>query len=418
MSLFWWFFLGWLGQGASVALCLLFGLISPLTFLVLILVQTLWTGGLFFLFRSVFKEGSGKKEGWLREFDEEIFAWKNLLREAARTQASLQKELEKWHEIIEALPFPVMLTDTHGKLFFTNTAFQKNFEAKGFCWEIPSYPFMRALEHLLQQGEGQSEPIPIRERYYSLFVSPLMENRFLVMFLERTEEIKGEEREKEFIAYAAHELKKPLTAIQGYLELMEPTLTEKQRRGFEIIVQHVSRLVRLSQDLLSLNRFELGPLSLEKCNVKDIVRRIQAIFSPRFEEKGIRFAVDVSKDIPLIEADPVALEEILVNLVENALRYTDVGEVILSVSAKDGWLSMSCQDTGIGIGEKDLPYLFDRFYVVDKSRSRQTGGTGLGLAIVKSLVLRHGGKISVQSEKGKGSTFTVELPLEQKEKPV
>ncbi|MFN3660488.1 MAG: sensor histidine kinase, partial [Brevinematales bacterium] len=289
---------------------------------------------------------------------------------------------------------------------------------KGFCWEIPSYPLMRSLEALLRKGEGQSEPIPIQERYYTLFVSPLMENRFLVMFIEKTEEIKREDREKEFIAYAAHELKTPLTAIQGYLEIMEPTITEKQRRSFEIIVQHVSRLVRLSQDLLSLHRFELGPLSLEKCDVKDIVRRIEAIFSFRFQEKGIRFVVELSKDIPLIEADPVALEEILVNLVENALRYTDSGEVILSVFVKDGWMCISCQDTGIGIKEKDLPYLFDRFYVGDKSRSRTTGGTGLGLAIVKSLVLRHGGKIFVQSEIGRGSVFIVELPLEQKETSV
>ncbi|MFN4217137.1 MAG: sensor histidine kinase, partial [Brevinematales bacterium] len=387
-------------------------------FFLLSIAQTFWMGGLFFLFRWILKEGLVRKEGWLRELDEEIFAWKNLLREAARTQASLQKELDKWHEIIEALPFPVMLTDTHGKLLFTNRAFQKNFEAKGFCWEIPSYPLMRSLETLLQKGEGQSEPIPIRERYYTLFVSPLMENRFLVMFIEKTEEIKREDREKEFIAYAAHELKTPLTAIQGYLEIMEPTITEKQKKSFEIVVQHVSRLVRLSQDLLSLNRFELGPLSLEKCHVDDIVRRIEAIFSPRFQEKGIRFVVELSKDIPLIEADPVALEEILVNLVENALRYTDSGEVILSVSVKDAWVCISCQDTGIGIKEKDLPYLFDRFYVGDKSRSRKTGGTGLGLAIVKSLVLRHGGKISVQSEKGKGSLFIVELPLEQKETSV
>ncbi|MCX7883098.1 MAG: ATP-binding protein [Brevinematales bacterium] len=416
MRLWWWFFWAWGGKLLVLGILSLWEWVSPSSFFVLSGIDTALTWGLFGVFYWALAKEK-KKEGVIHELDEEISAWKHLLRESVRTQASLQQELEKWHEVIEVLPFPVILTDIHGKFLFVNRAFQKHFEAKAFCWEIPSYPLMQAIEKLLKEGGGQEGPFPVREKYYAIFVSPLIENRFLVIFIDRTEEIKREEREKEFIAYAAHELKTPLTAIQGYLEIMEPTITEKQQKSFQILVQHVTRLVRLSQDLLLLNRFELGPLSLERCDVTEIVKRIGMVFLPRFQAKGLRLNLEVPETPLIIEADPVALEEILVNLIENALRYTENGETTLTVKQEGEWVHLLCQDTGIGISERDIPHLFERFYVVDKSRSRQTGGTGLGLAIVKSLVLRHGGKVNVQSEKGKGSLFIVELPCEQKEKP-
>jgi len=418
MKLFWWFVIAW---GLETVGLLVVGGGRRLDLFSLFLLwvgQTVVWWGMFFLLRFVLGKEGSPREGWIVEWDRLLSYERHQVREARHEFLALREELDTWQEVLAGLPFPVMVTDKQGRLLFTNRAFSEHCEARVFCWEIPSYPIIQAMEDLFRRGGGSSDPLPLKNRFYALHVSLVGGRRFVVMLFDRTDEVEREQREKDFIAYAAHELKTPLTALQGYLELLEPSLGEGQKSLYGVIWQHVIRLGNLVHDLLSLNRFESGPLEYERFDLVDLVRRLELLFRPRFEARSISLTVEVPERPVVMEADPLALEEVIVNLIENALRYTDSGGVVVRVSSDEQYVTLVCEDTGIGISARDMAHIFDRFYVVDKARSRKTGGTGLGLSLVKGIVQRHRGTIVVESEVGRGSRFVVTLPLVQSETPL
>lgn len=411
MSLFFWFFLSWLIYTFSLTFLVFLGIVSLFSFFLFFLFSTALCWGLFGVLSHAFASPEGNP--LVQESENLASHWKREIRDKQYSIVTLEKELARWLEVIELMPFPVLMISPHGNILFSNRAFRNTFEARNFCWEIPSYQFTKALDLLLRNKGGESVPISIQNKHFVLLLFPLTENQFLLIMIDKTDEILREEREREFITHAAHELKTPLSVIQGYLEFLEPTLRDDQKKEFEIIRQHTMRLARLSRDLLSLNRVEFAPLSLETMNFSEMIRRITVFFQPRFEEKNIILSQELPQEDVFIEAEMICIEQVLFNLLENALRYTDTGEVKLILRKEHDTITFICQDTGIGIPEKDIPLLFQRFYVVDKSRSRQTGGTGLGLAIVKGIVTRHHGTISVESSRGKGSAFIITLPMRQ-----
>jgi two-component system, OmpR family, phosphate regulon sensor histidine kinase PhoR len=234
-----------------------------------------------------------------------------------------------------------------------------------------------------------------------------------VTALRRLEQIRTE-----FVANVSHELRTPLTAIQGYLEtLLGGALDEPQnaRRFLEIVFRHTERLGRLINDLTDLSNIELGKvsLSLEALPLDELVESVVAMIRPRAESGGVALRVELPAGLPPVRADDDRLTQILVNLVDNAVKYTERGGTV-SISAReagDGMLEVAVADTGIGIPAPDLPRITERFYRVDKARSRELGGTGLGLAIVKHLVMVHGGELRLESEVGKGTTARFTLPI-------
>jgi len=145
--------------------------------------------------------------------------------------------------------------------------------------------------------------------------------------------------------------------------------------------------------------------------LRPLAENILKLFERQASEKGIAISLETSPDLPEIQADPLQVEGLLLNLIDNAVKYTDKGSVTVRLTAKEGRLLIEVMDTGIGIDTVHQPHVFERFYVVDKSRSKKLGGTGLGLAIVKHIVLAHEGTVSVKSRLGEGTTFTVSLPL-------
>ena len=350
----------------------------------------------------------------IEEFNDLTFSWRQSVKELQNGIHDKDRQITQWREILKTIPFPILMINKHGEILFSNNAFLSFFGEKRFCWELPSHQFTIAMEKLIAQQGGKSETLTIKDRYFLLFLQPITENSYFLLMVDKTEEVLREEKEKDFIACAAHELKTPLTAILGYLELLEPTITSSQREDFETILRHVKRLVSLTHDLFSLSRWERTPLVVERFSLTEMANRISSLFRPRFKAKGITFALDIPQNLSM-EGDSVAIEEIFFNLLENALRYTEKGSVSLTIQNHKNSVSIHICDTGIGIDKKHLPRLFERFYVVDKARSRETGGTGLGLAIVKSIVERYHGSIQVKSEPGKGSCFSVILPLEQDE---
>ncbi len=231
--------------------------------------------------------------------------------------------------------------------------------------------------------------------------------------LKRLENIR-----KDFVANVSHELKTPITSIMGFVETLrdgavgDPAKTE---RFLEIIAEHTGRLNLIIDDLLSLSRLESRQeeISRQRTNIGDLVDAVMEACGPQAAEKGVRLTreCDCSSDAYV---NASLLQQAITNLVDNAVKYSARGAVVgIEITRTEGELLISVDDTGPGIPRRDLPRIFERFYRVDRARSRALGGTGLGLSIVKHIAQAHGGSVEVESELGRGSRFTMRLPRRQ-----
>ena len=239
----------------------------------------------------------------------------------------------------------------------------------------------------------------------------------VLVFHDVTDLRRLERMRQDFVANASHELKTPLAAIKAYTEtLMDGALHDPDvnHRFLGQIDEQADRLNQLIQDLLSLARIEAGASAFHHAPLRlgPVARKIAEAHRGRAEAGGLIYQVDLPEDDgPLVRADEEAIRQILDNLIDNALKYTpENGRVAVSCRSETGSVLLAVSDTGIGIPRDDLPRVFERFYRVDKARSRELGGTGLGLSIVKNLVVSIGGRIVVESRLGEGSAFQVTLP--------
>ncbi len=263
-------------------------------------------------------------------------------------------------------------------------------------------------------GTEASGEIAIGERAYFCSVSPLAAaDRLVVTFHDVTEFRALEKAKRDFVVNVSHELKTPLTAIKGFVETMEPLAAGEDRSYLEIIRRNTDRLIAIVEDLLVLSRLETPGMkpAKEPVDVAAIAGNILKLFAKRAGEKGIALELDAPAGLPAVPADPLQIEGLLLNLVDNAVKYTEKGRVAVRLSADERVFLVEVADTGLGIDADHQPHVFERFYVVDKSRSKKLGGTGLGLAIVKHIALAHGGAVSLKSRIGEGTTFSVSLPL-------
>ncbi len=226
----------------------------------------------------------------------------------------------------------------------------------------------------------------------------------------------SERLRREMMANIAHELRTPLTSVSGYMEGFSDGVIEPSPENYQIVREEAARLSRLVDDLQRLSKAESGQekLSLIDTGTEPFLRRIGKKMEPQFNEKQVALKVDVDLVTPNIRIDEDKMNQVFVNLLGNALRYTDSGgQVSLRAAGSNGGVQISVTDTGGGIAAGDLPHVFERFYRADKSRSRKRGGSGIGLSIAKRYVELQGGEISAQSKPGQGTTFRLTLPAAQ-----
>lgn len=217
---------------------------------------------------------------------------------------------------------------------------------------------------------------------------------------------------QDFVANVSHELRTPLTSIRNMAEVMaevEPEDEELRAKYLGRTMDEVDRLSNIVQDLLELSTAESKPILREPCDLPDLIREVITKVGKKATQKQLGLTYDGPPSLS-INVGPIQISQVITNLVDNAINYTQSGEVKIELDDRDQAVEIRVRDTGIGIPSEHLPRIFERFYRVDKSRSRASGGTGLGLSIVKHIVESHGGSVKVESMLNRGSVFTVTLP--------
>jgi two-component system phosphate regulon sensor histidine kinase PhoR len=345
-------------------------------------------------------------------------------------------EKERLQAVLNGMVEGVLVVDTGGKIVLLNDHAREFFAIRG---PVEGRSFLEVIRHaeldeLISRAaatdealSGEIQPAGAGERVLRVQAVRFPPGRAarmgtVAVFHDVTALMRLEQVRRDFVANASHELRTPLTAIAGFAEtlLSNRNLGEADRRSYlEVIDRHAQRLSHLVSDLLELSKIESRkvPLELRAVDVAALAERLLHDYHERFAAKDLQASVE-RHGRPVARGDAQAIEQILVNLVDNAVKYTEAGgSVVIRIAEEAGKVAVSVSDTGIGIPAADRERIFERFYRVDKARSRELGGTGLGLSIVKHLVQNQGGEISVESEPGRGSTFRFTLPRDAGQEP-
>jgi two-component system phosphate regulon sensor histidine kinase PhoR len=351
----------------------------------------------------------------------------NRLGEQVETQvARLAAERDHLRIILASMAEGILVADRRGRAQLVNPAFARLFGLRGenhgrTVVELTRLPRVAdAVERALREGETPAETVALGDPPRTVAVAaarlPAAQGVVLVA-RDVTDQARLAEIRRDFVANVSHELKTPLAAVRGYAETLADGALEDPEvahRFLDRILEQCARLEALLDDLLTLSRIETVERGAERRPValQDLVAPVLEAVSPAAASRDVRLTVEgeLGREVT---GDPEELRRMLSNLIENAVKYNRRGgQVELRVVPTAGALVIEVRDTGIGIPAEALPRIFERFYRVDRGRAREEGGTGLGLAIVKHVAQAHGGRVEVESEPGRGSTFRVVLPDE------
>lgn len=335
--------------------------------------------------------------------------------------------------ILNSMGEGVIALDAEGRVLMVNPMLIKHFKinkdnsvGKELIEVIRSYELDQLLRQVLKTKESSSNEIKIfitSPRIYLVYATPLKSAAgkqlgVVALITDVTERRQLEKMRTDFVANVSHELKTPLTSIKGFLETLLDGALEDQKTAehfLNIMKTETDRLTRLIDDLLKLSKLEDKRTTLNKqqLDLADVVSQVMQIFIGRADDKNIELTAKIQRNLPLILGEKDLLVQVLVNLVDNAIKHIPEGETVnitVELDKDNPKVLIAVADTGSGIPTENLPRLFERFYRVDKARSRDAGGTGLGLSIVKHVVEQHGGEIWVDSSP-QGTIFTFSLPL-------
>ena len=339
----------------------------------------------------------------------------------------INQEKEQLSSILTSMTDAVITFNRDKTILLSNPPadrlLQKWFVAKGLDSSKPiPVELYEMLDHVLSFEDQLDEELELGKSYYSISISPLYSGDAIrgavAVIRDKTEETKLEKLKSDFIANVSHELRTPIAMLQGYSEaIIDGVVTTEEERNdmIRVIYDESQRMGRLVTDLLDLARMESGFMRLYKDDVPlvSVIERMTHKFDQAAKEKHVTLNYDskISSEL-LVLLDEDRIEQVLTNLIDNAIRHTpEQGAVTVSIVKEANFVKIQVSDTGQGIPQDDLPYVFERFYKADKARTRSKGGTGLGLAITKNIVEAHDGTISVDSIEQQGTTFTFYLPL-------
>jgi PAS domain S-box-containing protein len=363
-----------------------------------------------------------------------------------------QEEASKSQAILESIADGVVVNNPQGQVILVNPAAEQILNRSCSYVEtgevhrlIEAFddpgrtPALTAIEQMLAQAntpsriEDTSVVLEMDNRVINAHMAPVVarHDEFLgvvTILRDITKEVEADRAKSEFISTVSHELRTPMTAIKGYTDLLfggaVGSLNDNQKHFVNVIQNNTGRLIALINDLLDISRIETGRVRFEPAPVKlgDIIADVVEAMAARSQERGLTLTYEVDVDLPEVMGDRDRLYQVLTNLIGNAINYTTEGGVTVEAADVEMAVQVSVRDTGVGIDPEDIGHIFDRFYRADDPVVQEASGTGLGLPIVKMFVEMHGGRVWVDSEKGKGSKFIFILPvpgaeLEPKETP-
>lgn len=340
-----------------------------------------------------------------------------LRREDERNQKELAEWLARFRQAMSLLPEGVAIMDDVLFLEWCNPAVERHLgltleRDKGLrVTNLVRHPDF--IDYIILGRYEQPLALSLRGRKIECRIIPFENRRQILVTHDATDTERVEAMRRDFIANASHELRTPLTVIVGFLEIAmsDPGMDAATRAAhLKLMTEQGERMQRLIGDMLTLSRLESDDFPLRRERV-DIASLVESVAQEARALSGGRHQIEVAVDGPDVMGSIEELRSAFANLASNAVRYSpDGGTITLSWRRSDADLRFSVTDCGIGIEPQHIPRLTERFYRIDKSRSRETQGTGLGLAIVKHVLLRHGGRLAISSRPGQGSTFTASLP--------
>ncbi|WLD91867.1 ATP-binding protein [Alkalihalobacillus sp. AL-G] len=343
---------------------------------------------------------------------------------------ALSQEKEQHSSILSSMADGVITFDQKGKILVTNPPAERFIQAwyyengmrEQVGEEVPEQikELFRRVVNLEKEQMGE---VSLQGRSWVVVMTPLYNQSYVrgavAVFRDMTEERQNDKLRKDFIANVSHELRTPIAMLQGYSEAIIDDIagTEEEKKDIaQIIYDESLRMGRLVNELLDLARMEAGHVSLEVIDIQTVefFERVVHKFQGLSRERNVGIELELPYKGAVFAADPDRLEQVMTNLIDNAIRHTSSGGIVyVTVIDRKIGLSVEVTDTGSGIPEEDIPFVFERFYKADKARTRGRSGTGLGLAIVKNIIEGHGGKISVHSKMNEGTTFSFFLPRKE-----
>jgi two-component system phosphate regulon sensor histidine kinase PhoR len=345
-----------------------------------------------------------------------------ILSDRAQIQ-ELETERARLAAMLDQMTDGVMIADPSGMINFANPAAGRLFETsevidRNIVEVIRQHQLIEAWRACQDSGEMQTQSVEMPDRRQFLQIVAIPDRTtggslLLVQDLTRVRHLETVRRD--FVSNISHELRTPLASLKALTETLQDGALEDHEAAKRFLVRieaEVDALTQMAAELLELSRIESGQVPLDLKPVSPTTLLFTALDRMRLqvERAAISFSVVCPQDLPSVRADAPRLEQVLVNLIHNAVKFTPPGgQVILSAQKEDVFIRFAVQDSGVGIPSDDLPRIFERFYKTD--RARTSGGTGLGLSISRHIVEAHGGRIWVESEEGKGSTFFFTIPL-------
>lgn len=322
--------------------------------------------------------------------------------------------------IIESISDAVVMLGCDGSILYANDTARLLWQENDVELQDRKTQIVNYLQKMRQETDQieNNSTLTLGLQVLQVIMAPMTETEgfrgHVAVLRDITASLRAEKSRREFLASVTHELRTPLHLIQGYLEAIQDDVVPKNQRGeyIDLVLEEAKRLARLVKDLQDINWLERGqsiqpvPLDLE-----NFLNEVYQRFQGRAQDLGL--TLEVAKGSGAITADPDRLLQVFINLLDNAMRHTPRGKAVRVLFAEDEkQVRFSIQDEGEGIPREALPYIFDRFFRVNKARTRKDGGMGLGLAIVRQIVEAHGGQIKVESDMGSGTTFVITLPKE------
>jgi len=352
-------------------------------------------------------------------------AFNRMAAKLKEAMALVTAERDRMAIVLESMSDAIFVVDGEGRVTMTNKSAGKVLQVprdktsgRHFIEVVRDHEIDALLQQCLKTRTQQTGVIELRSKRQLLGViaTPFQEDSGCLLLIQDLTELRRLETvRRDFIANLSHELRTPIASIKALGETLHDGAVEQPsvaRDFLEKINLEVDRLAQMVQEMGELSRIESGEAPLQKTpvNVAEVVDRAAGRLKAQADRAGLRLETQVATDLPRVPADEARIEQVLVNLIHNAIKFTPSGgRITVSAKADGGNLVVAVSDTGVGISEDDLPRVFERFYKAD--RARAGGGTGLGLAIARHVVEAHGGRIWVESVEGRGATFSFTLPL-------